>query len=70
LKGEWYNKKKGGIKMSSCMRCGEKLSHNYLVTMFTTINEKRKRVMVCSKCKEIFNKKEDQEKTAPSKEAV
>jgi hypothetical protein len=40
------------------MRCGEKLSHNYLVALFTIINEKRERVIVCSKCKELLNKKE------------
>ena len=44
--------------MNSCMRCGEKLSHNYLVAIFTIINEKRKRLIVCLKCKEILNKKE------------
>jgi len=51
--------------MNGCMRCGEKLSHNYLVSIFTTIKEERKRIIVCSKCKEILNKKEDKEKTAP-----
>lgn len=40
------------------MRCGVKLSHNYLVPAFTIVNEKRKRLMVCLKCKEILNKKE------------
>ncbi len=44
--------------MNSCMRCGEKLSHNYLVAIFTTIKEARKRVIVCLKCKDILNKKE------------
>ena len=43
--------------MNSCMRCGEKLPHNYLVAIFTIINEERKRVIVCLKCKEILNKK-------------
>ena len=42
--------------MNSCMRCGEKLSHNYLVAIFTIINEKRERIIVCLKCKEILNK--------------
>jgi len=42
--------------MNSCMRCGEKLSHNYLAEIFTIINEKRKRLIVCLKCKEILNK--------------
>lgn len=44
--------------MNSCMRCGEKLAHNYLVRMFTVIKEKRERVIVCLKCREILNKKE------------
>ncbi len=44
--------------MNSCARCGEKLAHNYLVAMFTMIKEERKRLIVCSKCKEILNKKE------------
>jgi DNA-binding protein len=39
------------------MRCGEKLSHNYLAAIVTIINEKRKRVIVCLKCKEILDKK-------------
>jgi NAD-dependent SIR2 family protein deacetylase len=54
---EFVRAKIGGIKMNSCMRCGEKLSHNYLVAIFTIINEKRERVIVCLKCKEILNKK-------------
>jgi hypothetical protein len=49
--------KKGGTKMISCMRCGQKLAHNYLVTIFTIVNEKRKRLIVCLKCKEILDKK-------------
>jgi hypothetical protein len=44
--------------MNSCMRCGKKLSHNYLVPVFTMMNEKRKRIIVCLKCKEILNNKE------------
>jgi hypothetical protein len=43
--------------MNSCMRCGEKLSHNYLVAIFTIIKEKRERLIVCLKCKEILEKK-------------
>jgi DNA-binding protein len=43
--------------MNSCMRCGKKLAHNYLVAIFTITNEKRERVIVCLKCKEILNKK-------------
>jgi len=42
--------------MNSCIRCGEKLSHNYLVAISTIVNEKIKRVIVCLKCKEILNK--------------
>ena len=38
------------------MRCGVKLAHNYLKAIFTVIEEKRKRVIVCLKCKEILNK--------------
>lgn len=45
--------------MTSCMRCGEKLAHNYLTTIFMIINKERKRLIVCSKCKEILNKKEN-----------
>jgi len=44
--------------MNSCMRCGDKLAHNYLVSVFTTIEEKVKRWIVCLKCKDILNKKE------------
>jgi len=44
--------------MNSCMRCGIKLQHNYLVVMFTKIKEEIKRVLVCLKCKEILDKKE------------
>ena len=42
--------------MNSCMRCGEKLSHNYLVTVFANINEIVKKMIVCLKCKEILIK--------------
>ncbi|MFH1889145.1 MAG: hypothetical protein ABH806_03545 [Candidatus Omnitrophota bacterium] len=49
--------KKGGSKMNSCMRCGEKLSHNYLSAIFTVIKEKRERLIVCLKCKETLNNK-------------
>jgi len=44
--------------MNSCIRCGEKMAHNYLVTIFTMIKEKRERLIVCLKCKDILNKKE------------
>ncbi len=44
--------------MNSCMRCGVKLSHNYLLPLFTIVNEKRKKLIVCLKCKEILNQKE------------
>jgi hypothetical protein len=40
------------------MRCGVKLSHNYLTAMFTMIKEERKKVIVCLKCKEVLDKKE------------
>lgn len=46
--------------MNSCMRCGDKLSHNYLSPIFTIINKERKRIIVCSKCKEVLNKKTEQ----------
>ena len=46
--------------MNSCMRCGLKLQHNYLVPIFATINESRKRMIVCLKCKEILSKKENE----------
>ncbi|MCU0666736.1 MAG: hypothetical protein MUF05_06555 [Candidatus Omnitrophica bacterium] len=45
--------------MNSCQRCGIKLSHNYLVSIFTLINEKIKRMIVCLKCKDILSKKEN-----------
>jgi len=35
------------------------MAHNYLVTVFATINEARKRLIVCLKCKEILNKKQE-----------
>jgi len=34
------------------------MSHNYLEAIFTIIKEKRERIIVCLKCKEILNKKE------------
>ena len=43
--------------MNACMRCGDKVAHNYLTALFTIIDEKRKRVVVCSQCKEILEKK-------------
>jgi NAD-dependent SIR2 family protein deacetylase len=43
--------------MNSCMRCGEKFQHNYLAAIFTIIKEKRERLIVCLKCKEILNNK-------------
>lgn len=46
--------------MNSCMRCGLKLQHNYLVPVFATINGKYQRMIVCLKCKEILNKKENE----------
>jgi len=38
------------------MRCGQKMSHNYLVPVFTMQKDKRERMIVCLKCKEILNK--------------
>ena len=43
--------------MNSCMRCGEKLAHNYLVTVFTLVKEERKKMIVCLKCRDILDKK-------------
>lgn len=43
--------------MNSCIRCGMKSSHNYLKAIFMTISEKRRRVLVCSKCEEILDAK-------------
>jgi len=42
--------------MNSCARCGERLAHNYLVTIFTMIKEVRTKLIVCVKCKEILHK--------------
>jgi hypothetical protein len=52
-----YPEAEGGIKMPNCMRCGEKLAHNYLVAMFTMIEAKMKRIIVCLKCKDVLDKK-------------
>jgi len=45
--------------MNSCARCGEKMSHNYLSTVFTVKDEIKKKVVVCLKCKGIFEKGEN-----------
>lgn len=45
--------------MKSCIRCGDKYSHNYLVAIITQMKEKMQRVIVCLKCKEILKKKEN-----------
>lgn len=42
--------------MNSCMRCGQKMSHNYLVTVFSMVKDKRERMIICLKCKETLNK--------------
>lgn len=42
--------------MNSCMRCGVKMSHNYLEAILTIINDKMTRMIVCAKCKEILSK--------------
>lgn len=44
--------------MNSCKRCGKRFSHNYLTPISRTINEKTKKVLVCSSCKEILGRKE------------
>ncbi|MDD5238114.1 MAG: hypothetical protein PHU96_04045 [Candidatus Omnitrophica bacterium] len=44
--------------MNSCMRCGEKLQHNYLVAVFKVTKEKRERLIVCLKCRDILKKGE------------
>ena len=49
----------GAITMTGCMRCGDKFQHNYLVTVFSMIKEKRERLIVCLKCKDILKKKEE-----------
>ncbi len=46
--------------MRSCVRCGNKLQHNYLVTVFKVIKEKEERMVVCLKCRDILNKQENQ----------
>jgi len=49
---------KGEAKMKSCMRCGNKLQHNYLVTFFKVIKEKKERLIVCLKCRDILKEGE------------
>ncbi len=44
--------------MKSCMRCGNKLQHNYLVTFFKVIKEKKERLIVCLKCRDILKEGE------------
>ncbi len=44
--------------MNNCMRCADKLQHNYLVTIFTVVKEKRERLIVCLKCRDILKKEE------------
>jgi len=36
------------------MRCRTKLQHNYLVTVFKETKEKRERLIVCLKCRDIL----------------
>jgi hypothetical protein len=43
--------------MNSCIRCGIKLSHNYLKGISMPINEKVRRVLVCSMCEGILGAK-------------
>lgn len=42
--------------MKNCMRCRAKFQHNYLVTVFKEIKEKRERLIVCLKCRDALNK--------------
>lgn len=42
--------------MNSCRRCGERLQHNYLVEFFKVTKEKRERMIVCLKCRDILSK--------------
>ena len=44
--------------MNSCKRCGNKFQHNYLVTVFKVTKEKRERMIVCLKCRDILKKEE------------
>lgn len=44
--------------MNCCVRCGIGLSHNYLKPIYMTINEKRRRALVCFNCREILDAKE------------
>jgi hypothetical protein len=50
------------------MRCGDKTQHNYLVTVFRVTNEKRERLIVCAKCKDIFSKEQKETKKEDKKE--
>lgn len=55
--------------MNSCMRCGNKLQHNYLVPAFKITGDKKEKLVVCFKCKDILkNTKEGQaERKQPEK---
>ena len=35
------------------------MQHNYLVTVFKMIKEKKERLVVCLKCRDILDKKKD-----------
>jgi hypothetical protein len=45
--------------MNSCVRCGVKYQHNYLVTFFKATKERHERFIVCLKCNEILKKAEE-----------
>jgi len=45
------------------MRCGDKLQHNYLQTVFRVIKEKSERLIVCSKCKDILSKQKPEKQS-------
>lgn len=40
--------------MNSCGRCGDRLQHNYLVEFFKVTKERRERMVVCLKCRDIL----------------
>jgi uncharacterized CHY-type Zn-finger protein len=55
-----HRKKKGAMIMNSCRRCGDKLQHNYLVEFFKVTKEKRERMIVCLKCRDILKQQQGQ----------
>jgi len=55
--------------MNSCRRCGDRLQHNYLVEFFKVTKEKRERMIVCLRCRDILKQQQAQSQAglAPSK---